>query len=203
MPNSDDIEDCWNVVSEHTPQQNTLMPCPWPITWWKLVAGCAPVLSKPAGVPAFIIEEDADTILMVTKPNVLHVPIFELHYEEGNSSTQVQERIQELLGGLLDAARLETCTNDTEPKGFFYGLLRSCYKVRSDGPWVEVVELGLAYSEREMTPYLGVEMFEGEVIYEDMSQEACQRIGLPTFLVLPVIEPEVHRPTRFEREDVI
>jgi hypothetical protein len=160
------------------------------------------MFQKSERVPALIIGEDANHVLMVTVPSVLHLPIFELHCGEGDRSIELQ--VYELLGGLLDAAKFEFCTNDTEPEGAFYGLLRTSYRVRSshDGPWVEVAELGLAFSEESLIPHFDdgfVGVFENHV----MDYEECQSYHLPFYEELLVPEPEVHRPTRFEREYVI
>ena len=178
---------------------------PRPITWWNLGLGCITRFDKTERAPAFIIGDDANNILMVTIPAVLQVPIFELHCGEGGRP--IIDQVQERLEALLDAAKFETCTNDTEPAGAFYGLMRSCYRVRGaeSDPWMDVVELGLAFSEQVLTPHFG-DWPSGDplsVSFEnhEMNPEECQRFGLPFYMEPP--EPEVYRPTRFEREDVI
>jgi hypothetical protein len=139
---------------------------------------------------------------MVTIPNILHLPIFELHCSEGDCLT-IEEQIQELLEALLDAAKFETCTNDTEPGGAFYGIQRAHYRIRDGESWTWIAELGIAFSEVVLTPHFN-DMASGVVFgSHKLKPEECQRIGLPTFLEVLVPEPEVHRPTRFEREDVI
>jgi len=164
--------------------------------------GCLPVLNKPARTPSFIIDENADTIFMVSIPNLIQVPIFELHC--GEEGTSIEEQIQELLGVLLDAAKFETCTNDTEPGGAFYGLLRANYRMQNRDGWMWTVELGLAFSEEVLTPHFDDLMASGAVFSShELKPDECQRIGLPTLLEVSASEPELYRPTRFEREDVI
>ena len=163
--------------------------------------GCIPMFQKPERVSAFIIGDDANNLLMVTIPSILQVPIFELHC--GAGGRPIEEQVQELLEALLDAAKFELCTNDTEPAGAFYGLVQSHLRVlaNNDREWVEVVNLGIAFSESELIPQFGADPMG--FYYHRMDIPECQAVGLPTFEVIPEPEPEVNRPTRFEREDVI
>jgi hypothetical protein len=158
--------------------------------------GCLPALNKSAGVNSYVIGEDANNLLMVTIPDVLRVPIFELHCGEGDRP--IEDQVQELLEALLDAALFETGADEGEPKGSFYGLLMAHYRLRVDSGWVWTADLGIAFSAEVLTPHFD-DMVTGAVFESHkLDFEECQRIGLP---ILP--EPELYRPTRFEREDVI
>jgi hypothetical protein len=137
---------------------------------------------------------------MVTIPNVLQVPIFDVNCGEGDPS--IEEQVQNFLEALLDAAKFETGTYDTEPEGAFYGLMRAHYRVRGEGDWVQVAELGIAYSEEVLTPRFGDDLLHTPESHE-MKPDECQHFGLPTLWEVQEPEPEVHRPTRFEREPVI
>jgi hypothetical protein len=151
----------------------------------------------------FIIDEDAESLLTVQIPSVLHVPIFELHSNTRRLEQPILDQVQERLEALLDAAKFETCTNDTEPDGAFYGLVRSHLRLQAspEGDWVEVVNLGLVFSESGLTPQFGADPMG--FYYHEMTAFECQADGLPIFVDPTQSEPEVHRPTRFEREDVI
>lgn len=181
------------------------MSSPRPITWWSLGQGCLPIFQKQYGTPAFIIGEDANNLLIVQVPSSIRVPIFELQFNQRSIELPILSQVQERLDALLDAAKFETCTKDTEPEGAFYGLVQHQLEVRATfhegGGWVEVVKLGIAFSESKLTPQFG-----GDPIgfsYHEMSNFECKANGLPIFIDPSPPESEVFRPTRFEREDVV
>ena len=130
-----------------------------PVVWVRYSGAGNPCYNKIAGESVFIIGEEGENVLVVTRPERVFVPIFEsASVEEGAPRGMILERM---------LALAECCLLEMGEVGTVYGAFRNSYTVMREKP-IYVTEVGLLCTASEFNP-------EGD----KLSTEECDKLGLP------------------------
>jgi hypothetical protein len=142
-----------------------------PVVWVRHSGAGNPLYAKGEGVPVFVIGEEGENVLRISKPTRVFVPIFE--------SSSLEERAPR--GMLLERmlALAECCLLETGMVGTIIGFFQNSYKVMGEKP-MYVTEVGLLCTASSFDPS-----------DEKLSLEDCERFGLP---VLVEIDTERVQP---------
>lgn len=130
-----------------------------PVVWVQCSGVGNPAYHKEAGDRFFIVGEEGENILLVSRPARLFVPIFEAtSKEEGAHRGYILERM---------LALAECCLLETGQVGTVYGIFRNSLTVLGEVP-MYVVNVGLICTAEEFNP-------EGD----RLDPEKCAEFGLP------------------------
>lgn len=130
-----------------------------PVVWLQYSGAVHPFYAKGEGDPFFVIGEEGENVLRVTRPHWIVVPIFEVSStEEGDIRGDILERM---------LAVAECCVMETGKVGTIYGIFRSSYQLLGFEPRY-IKEVGLGCTASEFKP-------SGE----RLNQVRCEELGLP------------------------
>jgi hypothetical protein len=176
------------------------MSTPRPITWYRLGDGCTATFERDGG-SVYIISDSGNMVLVSMGTPRIQVPFFEIR--QGDGGPNIYEQVRDRIQALEDTHIRECLRNKVDFSGQLYGLIRFHDTVQNDkGYFIDTMRLALALSTNPLSPYFSdnpLSPFGDEAYkYHVMENLECWNHGVPTW-----IEPEILRPSRFEREWVI
>jgi hypothetical protein len=135
-----------------------------PVVWVQYSGAGNPCYNKVAGETFFVIGEEGENILLVTRPEQIFIPIFEaVATQEGDGREMILERM---------LALAECCVVETGKIGTIYGVFRSSHMLLNGAPvyvtQAYVTEVGLGCTASEFNPS-----------DKRLSSEECEKFGLP------------------------
>jgi hypothetical protein len=138
-----------------------------PVVWVKYSGAGNPDYNKVSGEPVFIIGEEGENVLRVTKSERVFIPIFEAaSKEEMGPQGMILERMLVLA---------ECCLLETGQVGTIYGVFRSSYQVKSEALMC-VLEVGLLCTASKFN-FCKASKFDPSD--DKIEVGDCERLGLP------------------------
>ena len=171
---------------------------PRPITWYYLGEGCVPLFERDGG-SVYIISDSGSMVLVAMGMPLVQIPIFEIR--QGNGGPNIYEQVRDRIQALEDYHVKECLITDVvDFSGELYGLIRFHGTIQNDkGYYIDTMRLALALSTNLLTPhFVDHPLRDVNTHYHVMKDLECWNHGVPTWT-----QPEIIRPTRFEREWVI
>lgn len=158
---------------------------PIPVTWWKVG-----LTTTPRFVESILIQDHPVPL----NPRYYVIQIFSMTSDDaGYLGLSLTARIRKQMQDLLELAEVKT--------GHFHGVIEEVSVSDSiTGPESYSITWGLMLNPKKLEPRFS--SFGREVVAEEFTVEECRGFHLPYWNWTPP-PPEIHRPTRFEREDVL
>jgi hypothetical protein len=158
---------------------------PVPVTWWKVMSTVTPRFLEP------ILIQDHPVPL---NPRYHIVPILSMiSGDVGYLGLSLTAMIRRRMQDLLELAEFKA--------GHFNGVIEEISVSDSiTGPESYSIKWGLNLTPKKLEPRFT--LFGRDVVAEEFTVEECHGFHLPYWNWTPP-PPEIHRPTRFDREDVV
>jgi hypothetical protein len=156
---------------------------PCPVTWWQLKPNQVPIFCKPEDMEVLIIEDHCEV------------------YEQSVTQNVIPNLISLVLttGIGIKLYRRMKLMHDRQPSWVMHGVIGNTYSsLNTRGQTTSYIKAGLL-----LAPTTLVAEFHNPTESTILSTEECLNLNLPVWPTPSEPEPEIHRSTRFEREDVI